>query len=330
MELRLGSIPVRVHGWFLVMVALLGANEQDPAKLGIWVVVAVVSVVIHELGHALVGKAFGLVPRIELHGMGGTTSFEATPSPDGAPRRPLGTVRNVAISLAGPFAGFLFALAVLGLGLAGYRPAQPLLKYAVELLFVVNVGWGVFNLVPMLPLDGGNVLRYVLVGVFKAKGDRIARIVSIAFASGIALLAIARGQWWVLYLGVLFAFRNVQALRQVGQRGRDEALAGAIEAAYRAYDRGEWREVTTILEPALSLEATIELKALAVRVCVSAMLEDGRLPEALALIQAHRPLIPTEELQRYATRLREVGRAEDADRLDAVGPPAGTLGEFRA
>jgi hypothetical protein len=261
--------------------------------------------------------------------MGGTTSFEATPSPDGSPRRPLGTVRNVAISLAGPFAGFLFAAVIFGVEMAGFRPQHPLAAYSVGILFAVNVYWGIFNLLPMLPLDGGNVLRYVLVGLFKVRGDRIARVVSIALAAGIALFAVVRGQWWVLYLGVLFAFRNVQALRQAGQRGRDEALAGAVEAAYRAYDRGEWREVTAILEPALSLEATTELKALAVRVCVSAMLEDGRLPEALALIQAHRPLIPTEELQRYATRLREVGRGEDADRLDAVGPP-GTLGAFRA
>src|SRR5262249_21727523 len=156
--------------------------------------------------HALVGKAFGLVPRIDLHGMGGTTSFDRAPSPDGTPRRPLGTARNVAISLAGPFAGFVFALVVLGLEVLGLRPEHPLAAHALGLLFAVNVGWGVFNLVPMLPLDGGNVLRYVLIGLFKAKGDTIARVVSVALAAGIALLAVLRGQWWILYLGVLFAF----------------------------------------------------------------------------------------------------------------------------
>ena len=326
MSFRLGSIPVRVQGWFLIMAVLLGSTDPNPVRIAIWVAVVAVSVMIHELGHALVGRAFGLLPRIELHGMGGTTSFERPPSSTGEPPRPLGTLRHVAISLAGPFAGFLFAALVFAAEVAGLRLTHPLAAHTVGLLFAVNVGWGVFNLVPMLPLDGGNVLRHVLVGVappaHKEKADRIARIFSIVVAAGIALLAVQRGQWWVLYLGVLFAFRNVQSLRQVGQQSRDHALAGAIEAAYRAYDRGAWREVTGLLEPLLASGASIELRSLAVRVCVSAMLEDERLADALRVIQAHRPLIPTDELRRYATKLREIGRTEDADSLDAAAGAA--------
>jgi Zn-dependent protease len=319
---RLGSIPVRVQGWFLIMALLLGSTDPNPVRIGIWVAVVAVSVIIHELGHALVGRAFGLVPRIELHGMGGTTSFERPASPQGGPPRPLGTLKNVAISLAGPFAGFLFAGLVFAAEVAGLHTTHPLATHAIGLLFMVNVGWGVFNLVPMLPLDGGNVLRCVLLGIappaHKERADRIARILSIVVAAVIALLAVQRGQWWVLYLGVLFAFRNVQSLRQVGQQSRDHALAVAIEAAYRAYDRSAWREVTGLLEPFLAADTSLELRSLAVRICVSAMLEDERLPDALRVVRDHRSLIPSEELQRYAGKLREVGRAEDADLLDAA------------
>ena len=56
MELKLGSIPLRVQGWFVLMTLLLGSNERNPAKLGMWVVVVAISVVIHELGHALMGN----------------------------------------------------------------------------------------------------------------------------------------------------------------------------------------------------------------------------------------------------------------------------------
>src|SRR4051812_28679543 len=99
MDLKLGSIPLRVQGWFVMTAVMLGGmNERDPAKLALWVAIVFVSVVVHELGHAMMGKAFGLVPRIDLHGMGGTTSFQE--SPEGAAQA-LGTGRRVAISVAG-------------------------------------------------------------------------------------------------------------------------------------------------------------------------------------------------------------------------------------
>jgi Zn-dependent protease len=231
-ELKLGSIPVRVHGWFILMALLLGANERHPLKLAIWVAVVVVSVVIHELGHAIVGKLFGLAPRIELHGMGGTTSFTAA---DGAARPPpLGARRNVAISLAGPFAGFLFAAVIVGARLAGLRPVHPLAVHAIALLQWVNIAWGIFNLLPMLPLDGGNVVRAILVAITKQNGERAARVLSIVVAGAIALLAVQRQAWWSLYLGVLFAFQNVQALRQDAQGRIDRAAADAVERAAEA------------------------------------------------------------------------------------------------
>jgi Zn-dependent protease len=327
MELRLGSIPLRVQGWFLIMAVMLGANERDPVKLAIWVVVVIASVVVHELGHAMMGKAFGLVPRIELHAMGGTTSFSRPALPAGEPPPgPLGVVKNVAISLAGPLAGFLFALLVLVAELAGLQPTHPLATHALGLLFAVNVGWGIFNLLPMLPLDGGNVLRSVLIGVAKDKGDRLSRIISIVVAAGIALFAVRRGQWWILYLGILFAFRNVQALRQGGQTRSDEVLAAAIERAYAAYDRGAWGEVLALLEPALAASTPGELRALAVRVYVAALFEDGRLTEAFALIERERACITPDDFERYVSRLRESGRAADADRIAALGQTPAVLG----
>lgn len=97
LSFRLGKIPVRVQVWFFVLAGVLGAG--DPAHLALWVGIVFVSVMLHELGHAMTGMAFGLQPSIELHGMGGTTSW-TTP-------KALSTVQRVAISLAGPFAGFV-------------------------------------------------------------------------------------------------------------------------------------------------------------------------------------------------------------------------------
>jgi Zn-dependent protease len=310
-----------------MMALFLGANERNPAKLGIWVAIVVVSVVVHELGHALMGKAFGLVPQIELHGMGGTTSFQSGVAPS---RRSIGTAKSVAISLAGPFAGFLFALVVIAAQLAGFHPTHPLAGYALSLLFLVNVGWGIFNLLPMLPLDGGNVLYSVLTAVTKKNGEKAARVISIVVAAGIALLAIRREQWWSLYLGVLFAFRNFQALRQADQRRVDQALADAIERAYVAFDRKEWREVIGLLGPVLEAPASAELRQLGYRVYVAAMLSEGLWPEAMAIIERERGLFGTDELGRFAQTMRELGRGEDAARIEELGKPSAPLSEFRA
>jgi stage IV sporulation protein FB len=333
MDFKLGSIPVRIHGWFIIMAVVLGSNDSNPARLATWVAIVFVSVLVHELGHALVGRAFGLVPRIELHGMGGTTAFEA---PANTEPRPLGAARNVAISLAGPFAGFALALVLFALQRAGLRPHHPLARHAIGLLFAVNVGWGIFNLLPMLPLDGGNVLRSILVGATKKRpelGDKIARVISVVIASAIAILAVQRREWWILYLGALYAFRNVQALRQAGQERADQSLADAIELGYRALERDQPRAAIALLEPAFARgsEASLELRQAGIRVYVAALLRDDRVAEAVDMIERERRLIDPTDLERIVTALRDKGREAEAERVLAVAAKTPeTLGEFRA
>lgn len=323
MELRLGSIPLKIQGSFLLMALLLGLNEQDPIKLGLWVAIVLFSVVIHELGHALMGKAFGLVPRIELYGMGGVTSFTGG-------RAELSTGKSIAISLAGPFAGFAFAFAVVVTQLVGLHVHHPIARHGVSLLLWVNVAWGVFNLLPMLPLDGGNVMRAVLGAITKRRGETIARGISIVIAGGIVLWAIPSRQWWVLYLGALFAFQNVQALRQVGQRRVDQSLADAIQSGYAALDRGEPKQAIAVLEPALTSAASLELRQVGLRVYVVALLKEGKWPEAMDVIERERAVIGSEELLHYAQAMRQLGRDEEADRIAELVKAPAQLSEFRA
>lgn len=329
MELKLGSIPVRITGRFLFMALILGINELDFAKLGIWVAVVLVSVVVHELGHALMGKAFGLQPAIELHGMGGHTTFSAPRTAGDPDRMKMGTGKSVAISLAGPFAGFFFAALLFAAQVfGGLHPGHPLARHAISLLFAVNIGWGIFNLLPMLPLDGGNVMRSILTALSSSKGDKIARMISIAIAGAIALFAVSRSQWWVLYLGVLFGFQNVQALRQADQNRVDQALAHAIEASYHALDQRDAKQAIALLAPTLVPSATPELFQVGLRIYVVALLKEARFDDALGVIERDRRFITTEDLALYTRTLRDMGRGEDADRLDAL-KPAPTLSEFR-
>ncbi len=323
MDLKLGSIPLRIQGSFFLMAAVLGFGEGNPARLAIWIVVVLVSVIFHELGHALMGKAFGLSPRIVLQGMGGLTYF------DGA-RAELSTWRSIAISVAGPFAGFAFGLVIVGLQLAGLHPAHPLAQHALRLLLWVNIAWGVFNLLPMLPLDGGNVLRAVARGITRDHGEKIARVISVLVAVGIVLLSIRLSQWWVLYLGVMYAFQNVQALRQSGQIRTDQTFIDAVERAHAALARGEAKEAAALLQPALSTGASIDLRRVGLRLYVIALLEDARWEDAIAVMETERRQIALEDLDRWSGALRQIGRPADADRVDELRKAPAPLSEFRA
>ncbi len=283
-------------------------GETDAARSILWVLVVFVSVLAHELGHAFAGRAFGLEPQIELHFMGGTTSWSGG--------RHVGWVRSVAISLAGPFAGFAVGACVFGLTRAGVGSRHELVAHALGVLVRVNIVWGIVNLLPMLPLDGGNVMRAVLDGITRGKGERIARFISVAIAAVVAAVAFVERWQFLGVLAALFAFMNIQAIRLSSQRRVDAPLAAALEQAYAALDRHEGAQAIAHLRPVLSPLASSELRRLGTRVFAYALLVEGCWAELLAVLARDRELIGGEEMARYARTARELGREDDAARID--------------
>jgi stage IV sporulation protein FB len=219
---RIGKVPVEILPSFFVVAALLGYRpNEDLVKLAIWVVIVLGSVTVHELGHALAGRMFGLEPRIVLHGAGGTTSWTT--------QRNLSTLRRIAISLAGPCAGFALAFvtwAVRAVSALALRPTDGtlptgLFAFVVWQILYVNFGWGVLNLLPMLPLDGGNVMARVLDAATGGRGQRPALVISIALAgataltAGLAVLTLGASSWlWPTFLALSFLASNWQELKR--------------------------------------------------------------------------------------------------------------------
>jgi len=279
LSFRLGKIPVHIQpSFFLIAVFFAGIYGTDLRILAAWIAIVFVSVMLHELGHATMGLGFGLSPSIQLHGMGGTTSWSGGPA--------LSTGKRILISLAGPFAGFaLAALVRYGLGPRVFPPT-PLGTFVYDNLLFVNFGWGVLNLLPMLPLDGGNVMTQVLNALTGGRGERPARIVSIVLASLAIPVALLVGYWWGGLLAASFIASNVRGLRDSTARAHDAPMLPALEQAYAALNAKDGARVLSLARPIALSSRTAPVRAEALQLVAFGFLLEGRVADADAAIAA--------------------------------------------
>lgn len=158
---RIRGIQLAVHFSFFLLLAYVGFEGwQEGGLNGLgWNLVTVVAffscVVLHELGHSFVAMHYGIgVRRILLMPIGGMAEM------DGIPRQPR---REFLMTLAGPAVNFV----IVGLlwPLVRLMPDEVLLYSLSGLVFqvyIANFVMGVFNLVPVFPMDGGRIFRAIL------------------------------------------------------------------------------------------------------------------------------------------------------------------------
>jgi Zn-dependent protease len=201
---RMFGIGVRVHPLFWLIALLMGPTDLGPQFLwesGTWVAVVFVSLLVHELGHALVARAYRWYPSILLYAFGGLTFHDPHPYAVG---------KRILLLLGGPFAQFALAGVVLLAVEAGGEPEAVAAKWLIRSLLWVNLGWGVLNLFPVHPLDGGQITRILFGWLWPAKGERWAAHVSIVIAIAIAGLAIYPLRQ--MYIAVLFGILALQEI----------------------------------------------------------------------------------------------------------------------
>lgn len=230
------GVPVRVHPLFFLLPILWGADRGNPLSVLIFIVVFFVSILVHELGHSVTMLAMGRRSRIVLHLMGGV----AIPEGYGGGR--LSTRDEVTIYAAGPIAGFLLALLLIGVvkllngqiytGVVyGFLPViYPIFigsmiesnYYLGELLVIgilINVYLNLFNLLPVIPLDGGQIMREIWVQADPWNGLRGALWTSVIVGVGLSLLGFSIRE---TFMGIFFAFlalNNFQTLQMGGPGG---------------------------------------------------------------------------------------------------------------
>lgn len=201
-QFHLGRIPVTVQPWFFVTALLIGPRELP--GIVVWPAVVFAGVLIHELGHALAVRRQGLDATVELHGFGGATRWSGTTL--------LAPGKRALISAAGPAVGI--AVGAAALVVARVLPAgQPLVGELLQYAIWVNLGWGLLNLLPVLPLDGGMIVASLVESAWGPRALYSVRVLSVVVCVGLCALAVAAGWLWSAFLAGVLAISNLQAAR---------------------------------------------------------------------------------------------------------------------
>ena len=259
-QIRLGRIfgvEIGLHySWFIIalLITLSIADQfrlnnpdwSDSLRWGLALVTAVlffVSIVAHELSHAVVAKARGLPVRaITLFALGGVAQIE---------KEAADAKTEFWMGIVGPITSFVIGLLCLGITLAlGWTPPnfpQQPLPAILMWLGVINIGLAIFNMIPGFPLDGGRVLRGLLWWI--TGNARRATTIAARVGQVIAFLMIIYGVMqffggaginglWLAFIGwfLLSASRESYAQMMVTEGLRGLRVADVMTSEYTAID----------------------------------------------------------------------------------------------
>jgi Zn-dependent protease len=291
---RLLGFDVKVQSGFVVFMALIVFLYRSP--FGYWLAGSLaVLTLVHELGHATAARRAGADAAISLGFFAGYASYR--------PTRPISRARQAWISFAGP--GLHIAVSVLILLALGTSPldgAPTIDTPAAAAIWWAGPVIGALNLVPVLPLDGGNIVTFGLDRLVPGRARRYMLYFSIGATLAAAAVLVASGyRGFVLFVGFLLI-----AQFQMLNSGRPApAAVSAWSAASDALDSGKRNKARRLLMTALSHpQPTPASTAVA--------LPPERAAELIDLLP--RPLPHGDVRNEYvlARLLLETGRLEDA------------------
>jgi Zn-dependent protease len=174
------------------------------------VVGLILSILLHELGHAFAGRLFDAhVSHIDLTGLGGVAHFERS--------LPTSAFKRSTIYLAGPAVNLALWKGLGWLAVEAAFTGNPMVGLPLAVLATANLYLMIFNLLPAYPLDGGYTLDAWLGAILGATWSvRIVSCLGLAVAAGVALYAFPTGIFLV-FVALFLAQANLEALRSVGR-----------------------------------------------------------------------------------------------------------------
>ena len=182
------------------------------------------------MGHALAARAYGWQPQITLHGFGGLASYQPTYR---------STRAQILITAAGPGAGFSVRGAdrcgdcrwrgtsvVFGWRFGSLLPIRfeafdsDQLNMLISDLLYINIFWGLVNLLPVYPLDGGQISRELFGLVSPADSVRQSLWLSVIAAAAVAVLAFTRlDDKYIAFFFAYLAYTSYSTLQAFGAGG---------------------------------------------------------------------------------------------------------------
>ena len=201
------GIPVVVEPFFwITLVIISGANgastPEDMLCILLFVLAGFISILVHELGHALTARRFGAYSAITLQAFGGYAAYSGVRLTRG---------QRFLVTAAGPGIQLLLGWAVARLITVLWLNLTLNALFFLRVLQDISIYWALLNLLPVLPLDGGRMLEAAL-------GPERIRItlwvtIIVAAGGGLLLFAVSHSILFSLFLG-MFAWQAWQALRQ--------------------------------------------------------------------------------------------------------------------
>jgi len=259
---RIAGIDIEIHPSWLLILGLVSYTLSDSvfpdlydhwSTAAYWIVgttsavLLFVTVLVHELAHALVAVRRGVpVPKITLFIFGGVSSLGRQPKTAG---------EEFAIAAAGPATSLAIAAVTFGLAivLGGNEKAEGMLSY----LAIVNLLLAAFNILPGFPLDGGRVLRSIVWQRTKSfrKATRVAAGVGELFGYGLMFAGVflllagyALNGLWMMFIGWFLT----GAARGEAQGTQLDAILGRLQAS------DVMRDEYPIASPADSIQGVVD------------------------------------------------------------------------
>lgn len=201
-EFKLFGIPVRVEPIFWITLAILGfigadvRTSEGVLEVALFVLAGFLSILIHEMGHALMIRKFGLPTQVVLSSFGGYALY---------PAGVLSRLKSFIVTAAGPGLQIIAGVGLyFSLGFVDLPDTN--LNTFLGTFIGISIFWAILNLLPIYPLDGGQMLGSIL-GPKRQAGLHLTSMIVAAVIAVVALYF--REPIGVIFMG-MFAYQNYQ------------------------------------------------------------------------------------------------------------------------
>jgi hypothetical protein len=230
LKLRLFGFPVHLHATFLILGLFVLDANFGATGVALWMAAALLSILIHELGHAFTARLLGgSVERVTIHGIGGTTFWRAPWMNTSLGKRFLVAAAGSGLEVAVAMAVFFVVRAGWFGEFSAVIVETPFTVYLGDSLFFehwlsfflgtfiwISVVWGLLNWLPIGGLDGSHMLAVVLEKVLPGRGRFHAAVIGLVVAAAAAWWFYDRGYRFAPIIFLLFAVQEFSAARAQG------------------------------------------------------------------------------------------------------------------